>query len=110
MEGDRYLASTDKYKIFTWRRNSVLILLTPSCSPDLLSLSRASISSMKMIEGWRCLTTFYISLVPMPRVYRNLGFRQMGRPSQDDIDVPGDGKEGLDKLLSLPQPLAGQAA
>ena len=83
MEGHRYLSCTDKYKIFTWRRNSVLILLTPSCSPDLLSLSRASISSMKMIEGWRCLTTFYISLVPMSRVYRNLGFRQMRRLSQD---------------------------
>ena len=27
-----------------------------------------------------------------------------------NIDVPGNGKEGLDKLLSLPQPLAGQAA
>ena len=33
----------------------------------------------------------------------------MGRLAQD-IDVPGNGKEGLDKLLSLPQPLAGQAA
>ena len=39
----------------TWSRNSVLILLTPSCSPDLLSLRRASISSINMIEGWRCL-------------------------------------------------------
>ena len=40
-----------------WRRNSVLILLTPSCSPDLLSLSNASISSMKMMVGWMCLAT-----------------------------------------------------
>ena len=97
----------------TWSRNSVLILLTPSCSPDLLSLRSASISSINMIEGWRCLN----KLVKLKIAYgafwsdRHDYYEVKSNWNWNEAwPLPGNSKECLDQLLSLTQPLASQAA